>query len=239
MIVTLWWIGTNVLSKVKHLLKLLPMLRRGKANANAALPSPLAPVKRQAPRQPWWNQSHAIVPYGATFLKGNCFYHLSQFLSNPEMLQIWKRHLSWLWNEAQRTLSLQTVHGQGESILEFCRSCFSFFNYQVFVKSDDVVRHFKWHKKRDDSLMLGFLRYTSLDDCSVELPGSMCTHNLKRTHYHCIHVSGFLQNFQVFFIFLKFAAKLWHSLCEYVRASKSCQFTSKSYQYCQRRISAV
>ena len=57
---------------------------------------------------------------------------------------------------------------------------------QVFIKKEEMVRHYKWHKKRDESLQHGFLRYSPLDDCSVKYGN--CTHNKRQTHYHCIQV---------------------------------------------------
>ncbi|XP_075232913.1 zinc finger protein castor homolog 1-like isoform X2 [Lycorma delicatula] len=57
-------------------------------------------------------------------------------------------------------------------------------NSRVFVKKEDMIRHFKWHKKRDESLQHGFMRYSPGDDCSDRY--SNCTHNRKQTHYHCI-----------------------------------------------------
>lgn len=47
-----------------------------------------------------------------------------------------------------------------------------------------MIRHFKWHKKRDESLQHGFMRYSPLDDCGDRYAN--CTHNKKQTHYHCI-----------------------------------------------------
>ncbi|KAG1670498.1 Transcription factor castor [Nymphon striatum] len=55
---------------------------------------------------------------------------------------------------------------------------------EVFVKKEEMIRHFKWHKKRDDSLQHGFLRYSPMDDCSEKFPN--CSHNRKQTHYHCL-----------------------------------------------------
>lgn len=49
-----------------------------------------------------------------------------------------------------------------------------------------MIRHFKWHKKRDESLQHGFMRYSPSDDCSDRFQN--CTHNRKQTHYHCIQV---------------------------------------------------
>ncbi|XP_063220399.1 zinc finger protein castor homolog 1 isoform X2 [Bacillus rossius redtenbacheri] len=61
-----------------------------------------------------------------------------------------------------------------------CLDC----NSRVFVKKEEMIRHFKWHKKRDESLQHGFMRYSPMDDCSDRYYG--CTHNRKQTHYHCI-----------------------------------------------------
>ncbi|XP_029680634.1 uncharacterized protein LOC115246139 isoform X1 [Formica exsecta] len=58
---------------------------------------------------------------------------------------------------------------------------------RVFVKKEEMIRHFKWHKKRDESLQHGFMRYSPTDDCSEKHPGRACPHNRKQTHYHCIH----------------------------------------------------
>lgn len=58
--------------------------------------------------------------------------------------------------------------------------------FQVFIKKEEMVRHYKWHKKRDESLQHGFMRYSPLDDCSTKF-GS-CTHNRRQTHYHCVQV---------------------------------------------------
>ncbi|XP_053618930.1 uncharacterized protein cas isoform X2 [Plodia interpunctella] len=55
---------------------------------------------------------------------------------------------------------------------------------RVFCKKEEMIRHFKWHKKRDESLAHGFMRYSPLDDCSERF--SDCPHNRSQTHYHCI-----------------------------------------------------
>ena len=57
---------------------------------------------------------------------------------------------------------------------------------QVFLKKEEMIRHFKWHRKRDESLQHGFLRFSPLDDCTVKF--GVCAHNGKQTHYHCIQV---------------------------------------------------
>ncbi|RWS31262.1 hypothetical protein B4U80_00982, partial [Leptotrombidium deliense] len=61
-----------------------------------------------------------------------------------------------------------------------CLKC----DLKVFVKKEEMIRHFKWHKKRDESLQHGFMRYANCDDCSDKFPD--CQHNRKQTHYHCM-----------------------------------------------------
>ncbi|CAL4065186.1 unnamed protein product, partial [Meganyctiphanes norvegica] len=57
-------------------------------------------------------------------------------------------------------------------------------NNKVFSKKEEMIRHFKWHKKRDESLQHGFMRYSPSDDCSDRFIN--CSHNHKQTHYHCL-----------------------------------------------------
>ncbi|CAL4065187.1 unnamed protein product [Meganyctiphanes norvegica] len=57
-------------------------------------------------------------------------------------------------------------------------------NNKVFSKKEEMIRHFKWHKKRDESLQHGFMRYSPTDDCSDRFYN--CSHNSKQTHYHCL-----------------------------------------------------
>ncbi|XP_041859410.1 zinc finger protein castor homolog 1 isoform X4 [Melanotaenia boesemani] len=61
-------------------------------------------------------------------------------------------------------------------------------NYQVsrFTSKQDVIRHYNMHKKRDNSLQHGFMRFSPLDDCSVYYHG--CHLNGKSTHYHCMQM---------------------------------------------------
>lgn len=59
-------------------------------------------------------------------------------------------------------------------------------NYQRFTSKQDVIRHYNMHKKRDNSLQHGFMRFSPLDDCSVYYHG--CHLNGKSTHYHCMQV---------------------------------------------------
>uniref|UniRef100_A0A5K3EWY9 C2H2-type domain-containing protein n=1 Tax=Mesocestoides corti TaxID=53468 RepID=A0A5K3EWY9_MESCO len=53
---------------------------------------------------------------------------------------------------------------------------------KVINRREETIRHLKWHKKREESLQFGFMRYSPGDDCGV----SSCTHNMKQTHYHCL-----------------------------------------------------
>ncbi|KAL4220946.1 Zinc finger protein castor 1 [Mactra antiquata] len=57
-------------------------------------------------------------------------------------------------------------------------------SFQVFVKKEEMVRHYKWHRKREESLQHGFLRFSPLDNCTKRF--GHCTHNGKQTHYHCL-----------------------------------------------------
>ncbi|SPP83147.1 transcription factor castor isoform X2 [Drosophila guanche] len=57
---------------------------------------------------------------------------------------------------------------------------------KILSKKDDIIRHLKWHKKRKESLKLGFARFSSADDCAPAY-GEGCAYNWKQTHYHCIY----------------------------------------------------
>ncbi|XP_013088820.2 uncharacterized protein LOC106072911 [Biomphalaria glabrata] len=59
--------------------------------------------------------------------------------------------------------------------------------HKVLLRKEEMLRHYKWHKKRQDSLQHGFMRYSPTDDCSKKY-GS-CTHNGRQTHYHCVQNS--------------------------------------------------
>ncbi|GFO13992.1 Zinc finger protein castor, partial [Plakobranchus ocellatus] len=55
---------------------------------------------------------------------------------------------------------------------------------KVFIRKEEMVRHYKWHKKRQNSLQHGFMRYSPVDDCSIKYRA--CAHNGRQTHYHCV-----------------------------------------------------
>lgn len=52
------------------------------------------------------------------------------------------------------------------------------------MKKEEMIRHFKWHKKRDESLTHGFLRCSPGDNCIERF--KHCPHHRKQTHYHCL-----------------------------------------------------
>jgi len=56
------------------------------------------------------------------------------------------------------------------------------------MKKEDIIRHFKWHKKRSDSLQHGFMRFSPFEDCTQKFQQAACIHNGKHTHYHCLQV---------------------------------------------------
>ncbi|XP_043655240.1 transcription factor castor isoform X2 [Drosophila teissieri] len=57
---------------------------------------------------------------------------------------------------------------------------------KILSKKDDIIRHLKWHKKRKESLKLGFARFSSSDNCAPAY-GEGCAYNWKQTHYHCVY----------------------------------------------------
>lgn len=59
-------------------------------------------------------------------------------------------------------------------------------NYQRFTNKSDVKRHYNMHKKRDNSLLHGFMRFAPSDECRAHFNGP-CMYNGKSTHYHCLH----------------------------------------------------
>lgn len=61
---------------------------------------------------------------------------------------------------------------------------------RIFLKKEEMLRHFKWHKKRDEILSFGFLRYSPVDDCTRRFEKLQpCVHKGRQTHYHCLHQS--------------------------------------------------
>ncbi|VDP66656.1 unnamed protein product [Echinostoma caproni] len=58
-----------------------------------------------------------------------------------------------------------------------CQSC-----EKIIVRREEMIRHAKWHRKREESLQYGFMRYSPGDNCAV----TGCAHNGRQTHYHCL-----------------------------------------------------
>uniref|UniRef100_UPI00358FDA03 zinc finger protein castor homolog 1-like n=1 Tax=Myxine glutinosa TaxID=7769 RepID=UPI00358FDA03 len=59
-------------------------------------------------------------------------------------------------------------------------------NFQRFTSKQDVTRHYNMHRKRENSLRHGFMRFAPLEDCGLYYQG--CHLNGKSTHYHCMQV---------------------------------------------------
>ncbi len=76
----------------------------------------------------------------------------------------------------------EPTHHLPPTLLPLCICCL-----QRFTSKQDVIRHYNMHKKRDNSLQHGFMRFSPLDDCSVYYHG--CHLNGKSTHYHCMQVN--------------------------------------------------
>ncbi|KAL3318651.1 hypothetical protein Ciccas_002691 [Cichlidogyrus casuarinus] len=57
--------------------------------------------------------------------------------------------------------------------------------YDVISRREEMIRHIKWHRKREESLQYGFMRYSPSDDCR----NHSCVHNGKQTHYHCLQAN--------------------------------------------------
>ncbi|ETN58168.1 transcription factor castor (protein ming) [Anopheles darlingi] len=74
---------------------------------------------------------------------------------------------------------------QYESLHEHFHCHDTFCRGKLLYKKYEIIRHLKWHKKRQESLKYGFYRFSSSDDCSIQY--GACQHNFKHTHYHCVH----------------------------------------------------
>ncbi|XP_076805665.1 zinc finger protein castor homolog 1-like isoform X2 [Clavelina lepadiformis] len=60
-------------------------------------------------------------------------------------------------------------------------------NFQRFTNKSDVIRHYNMHKKRDNSLAHGFMRFAPNDNCTPQF--GLCHFKGKSTHYHCLHTN--------------------------------------------------
>lgn len=120
------------------------------------------------------------------------------------------------WRYGQRTMTFTkddfsravnyTVNCIRECITHFTRLCISLvWCLLLYIFTS------QWHKKRDESLAHGFMRYSPLDDCSDRF--SDCPHNRSQTHYHCIQdgcdkVRGSFSFYIYYYKFLKYFDEL-------------------------------
>ncbi|XP_060080186.1 zinc finger protein castor homolog 1-like [Ylistrum balloti] len=116
----------------------------------------------------------------AAYIKA-VFNHQSKVKANSQgrvLLPDYSKYLK-RFNNGQEC-KVKYCHELGYREHFHCMDC----NFRVFVKKEEMVRHFKWHRKREESLQHGFMRYSPMDDCSQKFVG--CTHNGRQTHYHCL-----------------------------------------------------
>ncbi|XP_054081165.1 transcription factor castor isoform X2 [Zeugodacus cucurbitae] len=103
---------------------------------------------------------------------------LDAFLQNEENLKNLRKVSSYL--ECENALCRQ------ENLREHFHCFDEPCQGKILSKKDDIIRHLKWHKKRKESLLLGFARFSASDDCEPAY-GAGCTYCWKQTHYHCVY----------------------------------------------------
>ncbi|KMZ01706.1 transcription factor castor isoform X2 [Drosophila simulans] len=103
---------------------------------------------------------------------------LDALLQNEEVLKNLRKVSSYL--ECENSLCRQ------ENLREHFHCHEEPCQGKILSKKDDIIRHLKWHKKRKESLKLGFARFSSSDDCAPAY-GEGCAYNWKQTHYHCVY----------------------------------------------------
>ncbi|XP_016954023.3 transcription factor castor isoform X2 [Drosophila biarmipes] len=103
---------------------------------------------------------------------------LDALLQNEEVLKNLRKVSSYL--ECENSLCRQ------ENLREHFHCHEEPCQGKILSKKDDIIRHLKWHKKRKESLKLGFARFSSADDCAPAY-GEGCAYNWKQTHYHCVY----------------------------------------------------
>ncbi|KQS38473.1 transcription factor castor isoform X2 [Drosophila erecta] len=103
---------------------------------------------------------------------------LDALLQNEEVLKNLRKVSSYL--ECENSLCRQ------ENLREHFHCHEEPCQGKILSKKDDIIRHLKWHKKRKESLKLGFARFSSSDDCAPAY-GAGCAYNWKQTHYHCVY----------------------------------------------------
>ncbi|XP_050340915.1 transcription factor castor [Bactrocera neohumeralis] len=108
----------------------------------------------------------------------NTVSSLDAFLQNEENLKNLRKVSSYL--ECENVLCRQ------ENLREHFHCFDEPCQGKILSKKDDIIRHLKWHKKRKESLLLGFARFSASDDCEPAY-GAGCTYCWKQTHYHCVY----------------------------------------------------
>ncbi|XP_053969575.1 transcription factor castor [Anastrepha ludens] len=103
---------------------------------------------------------------------------LDAFLQNEENLKNLRKVSSYL--ECDNALCRQ------ENLREHFHCFDEPCQGKILSKKDDIIRHLKWHKKRKESLLLGFARFSASDDCEPTY-GTGCAYCWKQTHYHCVY----------------------------------------------------
>ncbi|KAH9580529.1 hypothetical protein MS3_00009153 [Schistosoma haematobium] len=84
--------------------------------------------------------------------------------------------------------SIKKYHSNDECGFDVCRSSKLREHYhcsicnKIILRREEMIRHAKWHRKREESMQYGFMRYSPCDDCTV----ISCPHNGRQTHYHCM-----------------------------------------------------
>ncbi|TNN08422.1 Transcription factor castor [Schistosoma japonicum] len=84
--------------------------------------------------------------------------------------------------------SIKKYHSNDECGFDMCRSSKIREHYhcgicnKILLRREEMIRHAKWHRKREESMQHGFMRYSPCDDCTI----ASCPHNGRQTHYHCM-----------------------------------------------------
>ncbi|CAH8533242.1 unnamed protein product [Schistosoma turkestanicum] len=84
--------------------------------------------------------------------------------------------------------SIKKYHSNKECGYDVCQSSKLREHYhcsmcnKIILRREEMIRHAKWHRKREESMQYGFMRFSPSDDCTIV----SCPHNGRQTHYHCM-----------------------------------------------------
>nr|CAH8860562.1 unnamed protein product [Trichobilharzia regenti] len=87
--------------------------------------------------------------------------------------------------------AIKKFHSNDECGYEACRASRLREHYhcgvcsKILLRREEMIRHAKWHRKREESMQYGFMRYSPCDDCTI----AACPHNGRQTHYHCMQAN--------------------------------------------------